>query len=150
MKHKETDMAKKPNFLTVLVASVAMLAASVVVAKDILTDLIKIGGVAAVVDKFGPDINKALNKVQNFSPSQEMMTKVVPIISAGAGKYIGMAQVMGPSRLVDKVKFVAQVETKFFGSLRLKALVPVESKDIIKDMKRVVGVGVSGIVDLKI
>ncbi len=116
---------------------------------DLLTDLIKIGGVGLVVDRFGPDMNKAINKIQNFSDSEERMTKVVPILSIGAGKFIGAAQVMGPRSLVNKVKAVAQLETNFM-SVRLKALVPVESKDVVKNIKRVIGVGVSGIIDLKI
>ena len=116
---------------------------------DLLTDLIKIGGVGLVVDRFGPDMNKAINKIQNFSDSEERMTKVVPILSIGAGKFIGAAQVMGPRSLVNKVKAVAQLETNFM-SVRLKALIPVESKDVVKNVKRVVGVGVSGIIDLKI
>src|SRR5437868_7146871 len=73
---------------------------------DLLSDLIKIGGVGLVVDRFGPDMNRAINKIQNFSDSEERMTKVVPILSIGLGKFIGAAQVMGPRSLVNKVKAV--------------------------------------------
>lgn len=117
--------------------------------RDLITDLLKIGGIGLVVDRVGPDINKAINKLQNFSDSQEQMTKVVPILSLGSGKYIGAVQVMGRRDLVSKVKAVVQLETKFAGAVRLKALVPVEAKSV-SNVKRVVGVGVSAIVDLKI
>ncbi len=115
-----------------------------------LGDVIKVAGVGVAVDRFGPDINKAINKLQNFSDSQQLMTKVVPIISVGKGGYIGAVQVMGPPALVQKVKAVAQLETDFVRAVRLKALIPVESKDVVKNIKRVVGVGISAIVDLKI
>lgn len=117
---------------------------------DILTDLLKIGGVGLVVDKLGPEMNKALNNLQNFSPSEQAMTKVVPILSvSNRGKHVGAAQVMGPRSLVQKVTAVAQLETSFM-SIRLKAMIPVESKDVVKDIRRVPGVGVSGVVELKI
>ena len=116
-----------------------------------LEDLLKIGGVALVVDKFGPELNKQLNKLQGFKDSETLMTKVVPIISVGSRTHVGAAQVMGPPDLVKKVKAVAQLETSIAGNaVRLKALIPVESKSQLTDIKRVVGVGVSAIVDLKI
>jgi len=113
-------------------------------------DIIKVGGIALLIDRFGKDINKGINKIQNFSDSQEMMTKVVPILSAGQGTHIGAAQVMGPPSLVKKVRAVAQVEGALFGKeLRVRALIPVEAKDVSK-IKRVVGVGVSAVLDLKV
>ncbi|MGI8923880.1 MAG: hypothetical protein ACR2HJ_07570 [Fimbriimonadales bacterium] len=117
---------------------------------DVITDLIKIGGIGLVVDRFGPEINKAFNAVQGFTESESTMTKVVPILSVGQGKFIGAVQVMGPRTLVQKVKAVAQLETKFAGTIRLKAMIPVESKKVTQDIRRVPGVGVSGIVDLKL
>lgn len=112
-------------------------------------DVIKVAGVGVAVDQFGPEINRAVNKLQGFKDSETLMTKVVPILSVGKGGYIGAVQVMGPPALVKKVRAVAQVETDFARAVRLKALIPIESKDI-KSIKRVVGVGVSAIVDLKI
>ena len=52
---------------------------------------------------------------------------------------------------VEKVKAVAQIEANMAGkTFRIGALVPVESKDIVKDLKRVTGVGVTAIVDVRL
>ena len=144
-------MTKKSNLIWASIAAVGILGtAGAGLFGDIITDLLKIGGVGLVVDRFGPDINKAFNAVQGFKNDEAQMTKVVPILSVGQGKYIGAVQVMGPKSAVQKVKAVAQVETKFAGTVRLKAMIPVESKNVVENIRRVPGVGVSGIVDLKL
>jgi len=49
------------------------------------------------------------------------------------------------------VKAVAQLEASMSGkTFRIKALIPVESKDVVKDLKRVGGVGVSAIIDVRL
>lgn len=144
-------MTKKSNLIFASVAAVAIMgSAGAALFGDIITDLLKIGGVGLVVDRFGPDINKAFNTVQGFKSDEAQMTKVVPILSVGQGKYVGAVQVMGPKSAVQKVKAVAQVETKFAGTVRLKAMIPVESKNVVENIRRVPGVGISGIVDLKL
>ncbi len=118
-----------------------------------IKQIIKILGVGAAVKQFGPDINKAINKLSKHEDTLTMTTKVVPILSIGLGKSsaIGAAQVMGPKSQVDKVQAVAQPEADLFGrEVRIRALIPVESKDVLKDIRKVDGVGVSGIVDLRI
>ena len=116
-----------------------------------LKQILKIAGVGAAVKQFGPDINKAINSATKHTDKATMTTKVVPILSIGVGRgAIGAAQVMGPRSAVNKVEAVAQIEGTLFGEIRFKALIPVSSKDVIKDIKRVDGVGVSGIVDLKL
>jgi hypothetical protein len=118
-----------------------------------IKQIIKIVGVGAAVKQFGPQINTAINKLAKHTDTPTMTTKVVPILSIGLGKSssIGAAQVMGPKSQVDKVQAVAQPEADLFGrEIRIRALIPVESKDVIKDIRKVDGVGVSGIVDLKI
>jgi hypothetical protein len=50
---------------------------------------------------------------------------------------------------VEKVNAVASPEINFLGEVRLRALIPVSSKDVTK-IRNVEGVGVSGIVDLKL
>lgn len=118
---------------------------------DIITDIIKIGGIGLLVDRFGPEINKAFNKIQDFDASEAQLTKVVPILSvSGKGKNIGAAQVMGPRSAVAKVTAVAQVETDFARVVRLRAMIPVESKNVVNNIRRVKGVGVSGLIDVKI
>lgn len=114
---------------------------------------IKIIGVGAAVQKFGPDMNRALNRLTKHTDTEARYTKVVPILSVGIGKAsaIGAAQVMGPRYLVDKVKAVASPETELFGKeIRIRALIPTSNKTITDKFETVDGVGVSGIVDLKI
>ena len=116
-------------------------------------ELLKLVGVGAAVQKFGPDINKAINKLSNHTDSKTMITKVVPILSGGIGgrTAIGAAQVMGPKAAVDQVKAVAQLEQDILGNeIKIRAMIPISSKDMIKDIKAVQGVGISGIVDLKL
>jgi hypothetical protein len=116
-----------------------------------LKQLIKLIGVGAAVDRFGPDINKAVNRLTKHEDTYTMTTKTVPILSVGRGQgAIGAAQVMGRKDQVDKVKAVAQIEGEFLGEFRIRAMIPVESKDVVKDIRRVEGVGVSGILDLKL
>jgi len=116
-------------------------------------ELIKIIGVGAAVKQFGPQINTAINKLSSHTDTTTRATKVVPIISAGidSRKAIGAAQVMGPKSLVDKVQAVAQLEQDLFGrEVKIRAMIPVESQDIVKNIRKVDGVGISGIVDLKL
>lgn len=113
-----------------------------------LSDVLKVGGAVAVVNTFGGQINSAFNKLQNHKDNQEVATKVVTIVTIGinASKAIGAAQVMGAPDKVKECKAVAQVEGNLLG-IRIRALIPISSD---KSIKRVDGVGVSGIVDLKL
>ena len=116
-------------------------------------EILKILGVGAAVQKFGPDINKAVNKLSGHKDSATITTKVVPIISGGINSRtaVGAAQVMGPKALVDKVNAVAQLEQDLFGrEIKIRAMVPITSKQILQNLQRVEGVGISGIVDLKL
>ncbi|MCL6630431.1 MAG: hypothetical protein K6U00_12620 [Armatimonadetes bacterium] len=117
-----------------------------------LGGILKGAGIVILVDKFSDQLNKFINDITaNKGVGVEDRTKVVPILSLGQGGYVGAAQVSGPAHLVDKVKAVAQIEGNFSGkTFRVKALVPVESKDAVKDIKRVSGVGVSAIIDVKL
>lgn len=123
------------------------------VAMPQIKQIIKVVGVGAAVKQFNKDINRAINKLANRSDTAERMTKVVPILTVGIGKSnaIGAAQVTGPKRLVDTVEAVAAPETELFGKeIRIRAMIPVSSGDLGKGIKAVDGVGVSGIVDLKL
>ena len=117
-----------------------------------LGSILKVGGIAFVVDKFGPQLDKFINKLTvNTNVPANVGTKVVPIISVGKGGYIGAAQVMGPKGAVERVKAVAQLEGSFSGqTFRIKALIPVGSKDVGKGISRVQGVGISAVIDVHI
>ncbi len=140
----------KTNRARLLALSLALAIAAMSFA-DLFSTILKTGGVAAVVSMFGKDIDKAFDKITMVKEGPNVKTKVVPIISINFGKStsVGAAQVSGDPVQVDKVNAVAQPEVKLFG-LRLKALIPVSSKNVVKDIKRVDGVGVSGIVDIKV
>ena len=113
--------------------------------------ILKGGGIALLISKFGPDINKAIDSLTKTpEDSPDFATKVVPVISVGDGKEAGAVQIMGPRAAVAKVQAVAQFETKFQPlGMRLRGLVPMDSKDI-KKIQRVPGVGISGLLDIKI
>lgn len=115
-----------------------------------IKQILKVGGVLVVVNNFGKDMNKAINKLWGREDGPKLKTKVVPIFTVGSGTAIGAAQVMGPPSAVDKVVAVAQPEVKFLGELRLRALIPVSSKNVVENIRAVEEVGVSGIVDIKL
>lgn len=136
-----------------LVFTVAAALALGAVAGAQFDKILKVGGAVAVVQAFGKDMNNGLNKLIKHKDSSKVKTKVVTILSVGIGRSsaVGAAQVMGPPALVDKVVAVAQPEADLFGRVvRLKALIPVSSKNVIQEIKTVDGVGVSGIIDIKL
>lgn len=118
-----------------------------------LGKVLKVGGVALLVSQFGKDMNSGLNKLTGHKDTSRVKTKVVTILSVGLGRSsaVGAAQVMGPPEKIDKVVAVAQPEADLFGrEIRLKALIPVSDKNVNKGLSIVDGVGVSGIVDIKL
>lgn len=116
-----------------------------------LGDIVKVGGIGFLIDRFGPEINKFINGLMgknNMDPYDA--TKVVPIISFGSGGYIGAAQVQGPAARIDEVKAVGQIEANFSGrTFRVKILVPVNNINPT-NMSRVKGTGVSAVIDVRI
>lgn len=148
-------MRRKSRILSIFV--VAALAVGLIIsampssAVD-LGGVLKGAGIVFLVDSFSGQLNDFINKLTlNKGVGVEDRTKVVPIISIGSGTYAGAAQVSGPASAVDTVKAVAMMEAGMSGkTFRIKALIPVASKDVIKDLKRVTGVGVSAIVDVRL
>lgn len=143
--------------MTLKSKKIAFVAAGVVALTAIATPqlgrIIKVVGVGAAVKQFGPQINKEINKLTKHTDTYSQTTKVVPILSLGlnASTAIGAAQVTGPKNKVEQVQAVAQPEANILGNeVRIKALIPVSSTNVIQSIKRVDGVGVSGIVDLKV
>ncbi len=134
----------------------ALLALSVpfhAAAQDI-TSLIKIFGVGFVVTQFAGPLNDFVNTIlNNKGVAVREQTKVVPILTIGIGQagFIGAAQVSGPKSAVEKVQAVGQLEGDFSQVFRVKALVPLDSLNPITDgIRRVPGVGVTAIIDLRI
>ena len=119
--------------------------------------IIKTLGVGAAVKTFGPQINNFINDLlQNKGVAVRAQTKVVPVLSISiglgnpSGAYIGAAQVSGPVAAVNKVEAVALLEADFQTAFRIKAYVPVVNLQPWKAFRRVPGVGVSAIVDIRI
>jgi hypothetical protein len=136
--------------IKLLCLSLCMLLILGVTASAQLESVLKVGGITLLVTQYGKQINSAINKVTKTPENDEKFgTKVVPILSGGDGKEIGAAQVMGPKEQVEKVQAVAQIEGKFNPlGMRFRGLVPVSTKNV-KEIKRVTGVGISGLLDVK-
>ena len=144
----------KLNRKRALVALVAVLGLSAVGTGQ-FKQVIKILGVGVAVDKFGPEIDKQFDKLTGHKDTDTNYTKVVPIIGIGVGakSAIGAAQIKGAKPNVEKVRAVASPEIELFGrEIRLRAMIPVATSSVSSkaDIKAVDGVGVSGIVDLKL
>lgn len=139
--------------LVALALVVALLASTTMISQaGLLGDVVKIGAVGLAVDRFGGQINTALNKVTaNKNLSTDEATKVVPIISLGSGGYIGAVQIIGAKQNVEKCKAVVQIEVKqvLGKNIRAEVLVPVGSKTT-SNIKRIYGVGVSAVIDIRI
>ncbi|MPL68910.1 hypothetical protein SDC9_14643 [bioreactor metagenome] len=116
-----------------------------------LGDILKVGGIGFVIDKFSGPLNNFINTLTfKHGAGTDYATKVVPIITLGNGGYIGAAQVTGPQDLVDRTQSVLQIEGNFNGKqFRVKALIPIDSKNPV-NFSRVQGVGVSAEIDVKI
>ena len=118
-----------------------------------LDKLLKGGAIIIAIDKFGGEINKAVDKLIGNPPSGAE-TRIVPILSIGKGTYAGAAQITGPKAQVEKVRAIAQVEGDARAGLqiRIKGLIPIESREVkdLDSLKRVSGVGVTGLIDAKL
>ena len=116
-----------------------------------LGDILKVGGIAILIDKFAGPLNNFINTLTfKHGGDHTYATKVVPILTFGSGGYVGAAQVIGTQDKVDQVQAVIQVEGNFNGNqFRVKALIPIDSKNP-NNFTRVQGAGVSAIIDVRI
>ena len=145
---KMISFLKKP--LAVLIV-LGMLLSGAAMAVD-LSDLIGVVGGGFLVSAVAGPLNDFINTITfNKGAKVEGHTKVVPIVSFGTGTRIGAAQVSGPKGdAVDSTKAVAQLEATFQNRLRVKILVPIDSENPLQRFKRVQGVGVSAIIDVRL
>ncbi len=125
-------------------------------AQDVFT-IIKTVGIGVAVKTFAPQINSFINNLLQARDAQtQATTKVVPILSISIGvgapgrATIGAAQVAGPKSAVARVQAVAAIDANFSGVWQIRALIPVDSLEPWKRLRRVVGVGVSAIIDVRI
>lgn len=142
---------KKISIAFVIALSVASTVAVQSTQASILGNVLKVGGIAVLVDTFSGQLNSFINTLTaKHAVSSDYATKVVPVIVVGSGTYTGAAQVTGPQELVDSTKAVLQIEGNFNGDkFRVKALIPIDSKNPTS-FNRVQGVGVSAQIDVKI
>jgi len=116
-----------------------------------LGDLIGVVGGGLIVSALGDQLNDFINTITfNKGVGVEEETKVVPIVSVGSGVAIGAAQVSGPKDVVAKTQAVAQLEVTFQDRIRIKVLIPIDSKNPLERFRRVQKVGVSAIIDYKL
>jgi hypothetical protein len=140
----------------VAVAAAVLAAAGVGRAQDV-GSIVKTLGVGVAVKMFAPQLNSFINNLLQARDVQtNQTTKVVPILSLSLGvgapgrATIGAAQVAGSRSAVAKVQAVASLDGNFSNVFQIKALVPVDSLEPWKRLRRVPGVGVSAIIDLRI
>lgn len=119
--------------------------------------IIKTLGIGYAVRTFAPQINNFINTLlQNRGVAVREQTKVVPIlsiaigVSSPGGAYIGAAQVSGPKAAVDRVQAVAELDADYQQAFRIKVLVPVDNLQPWVAFRRVNGVGVSAVIDIRI
>lgn len=143
--------------LVALLLVVALLAGAIAAYAQDAGSIIKAIGVGAAVKMFAPQINNFVNSLMRAKDAEtKQTTKVVPILSISIGigapgqATIGAAQVAGAKQAVEKVQAVAAIDANFQGVFHIRALIPVDSLEPWKRLRRVVGVGVSAIIDLKI
>jgi hypothetical protein len=122
-----------------------------------LIAIIKTIGIGAAVSAFAPAINNFINTVlQNKGAAVQAQTKVVPILSVTVGisspgsAYVGAAQVLGPAAALNRVQAVAVLDVDYQTAFRIKTLVPGDNLKPWEAFRRVPGVGVSAIIDLRI
>ena len=142
----------KKRFIIGLLAFCMLSVTAVPVTQAInLGDILKVGGISVLIDKFSGQLNGFINTLTfKHGAGSDYATKVVPILSFGGGGYIGAAQVIGTQELVNKTKAVVQIEGDFAGNtFRVKALVPINGVNPT-NFTRVNGVGVSAIIDVRI
>ncbi len=118
-------------------------------------DVLKKGAIGLaggwLVTAISPQMNDFINTLTfNKGAAYDGFTKVVPIVSIGDGARIGAAQVgANTQKAIDSTQAVAQVEGNF-KSIRATALIPIDSLNPIKRFRRVKGVGVTAIINVKL
>lgn len=108
-------------------------------------------GVQRLAEHSADAINASLKAAAGSHSPKDGATKVVPIVSVGQGKAVGLAQVSGPAAAVHGVQAVVAVEVAIFGNkLQGRVLIPVDTRDISKGYKRVGQVGVAAMLDYRL
>jgi hypothetical protein len=148
-------MNKKKKTLAALLIALSLFTAVPAAFGIDVGDVLKKGAIIVgggyLVKTLGPQLNDFINTLTfQKGVKFEGYTKVVPIVSFGSNTRIGAAQVGAATKeALDKTKAVAQLEGEF-NSIRASALIPVDSTNPIQRFRRVKGVGVTAIIDVKL
>ncbi|MGH2361847.1 MAG: hypothetical protein ACRDGM_15070 [bacterium] len=147
---------KKTHLIALVLVLTLLVPTTAAYSQDIIA-IIKTLGVGAAVKLFAPQLNTFINNLLLARDARtRQTTKVVPILSISIGintpgqATIGAAQVAGPQAAVARVQAVAAIDANYQNVFHIRALIPVDSLEPWKRLKRVVGVGVSAIIDLRI
>ncbi len=136
--------------ITILVCFLAATVLSAAAWGIDLGDVLKVGGVALLVNQYSDQIDSFITSaLGEREAAAQGATKVVPILSLGGGGYIGAAQVVGNPNNVKRVKAVFQLEGKF-GSARARVFVPTTTSKVSGNPSRAKGVGVSAVIEFNI
>lgn len=147
---------KKTHLIALVLVLTLLVPTTTAYSQDIIA-IIKTLGVGAAVKLFAPQLNTFINNLLLARDAgTRQTTKVVPILSISIGinapgqATIGAAQVAGPQAAIARVQAVAAIDANYQNVFHIRALIPVDSLEPWKRLKRVVGVGVSAIIDLRI
>lgn len=107
---------------------------------------------AAVLATTGFGVSRAFagSSANPYDDDPDIRKKLVPIITVGSSLNVGVAQVAGAERDVNRCKAVAQLETDYKDAARIKILVPIQSESVVKNIDRCAGVSVAAIADYAI
>ena len=129
-------------------ASAGMASASI---GNILRDGAIIVGGGAAVTLLSTQLNDFINTATlNRGMQFDGYTKVVPIVTFGSDTRIGAAQIGANTKdAMERTQAVAQLEVTF-QAIRISILIPIDSLNPVQQFRRVQGVGVTAIIDVKI
>lgn len=118
---------------------------------DILKNGAIIVGGGYVISAIAKPLNDFINTITfNKGVKYDGYTKVVPIVSFGNGTRLGAAQVGSTNKnSLDQTKAVGQINGQW-KSIEARALIPINSTNPLKGVKRVSGVGVTAIIDVQL
>jgi len=158
MRRRVTDLTSLLAAVLIATTVTGVVVAPAMAQGNILNQVLEVFGIGLVVKTLAPQINDFINTLMlNNRVENREKTKVVPILSVGigisspGGAYIGAAQVSGPEEAVAAVQAVAQIEATFSNTVRVKALVPIDSLTPLPgSFHRVYGVGVTALIDVRI
>jgi hypothetical protein len=94
--------------------------------------------------------DRRLRPDEQIQFEERTSNKIVPILSAGNGIRVGAARVSGAASDVRQVVAVAQLEDEYRDIARVRVWVPVSSENVVRNIRRVNRVSVTGFADIRL